>query len=1129
MRTLKRRFATLTVARLPRLAIYKPLAVLMAILLAPAVSWIESSGSGGAAGPFQAQAQLPVQPVQGCTSNNNSIIQNYCFNGSIYYNDLVQLESDGVNVYLGLHGLPASDAHVIYDYGRQDLRNGVRAAMFQILMAIIQKPASSRTAHEQNVYTLLQGIVQSNEIALYTDALNEYHRFQNDPCTFTLDPDLASALNISYDGTPFCFSIGLPGYSPTAPSVDYFKDYGLKHSYAATAQTDPNYGSIFRDSSISVGTQVGITLGAATLVGGLAGTLFGVAAATATGLVAAGNALLVSATSVAAASGVALGIAAPVLVIVLAVALIGVAAFELYNDQKVTNDINDLNNTLAQVTNTPPDLLGMASDTSGLGMFKLENSVFSQMDPDIPSTAALPSHQSGDLSFAITPQSTGTTAYSNTLQYQDWNGNDWSAQTWGGWLVQTCAQGANSSTACQNTSSITGDLRYVDWSGTKWTASRFKDVFVSTKASPASTDQNCPADSVSGVTLPGGTIQAGFSNCLSYTSAKIPMLDANSNPITVEFSSLGPPFFVDPGALSYSLGTPATVNITAGGTPAANICWDNGLVHAGFDSSIGACHAGSYPLSFDGGLTDPTGTYTLQLTASNSYGTVTQNFTVKVADVLNIVSAPSTLTGIAGTPMNFRVVATGNPTPKLSYNGPSLQGMTFHDNGDGTGTLSGTYTGETLNTQCIIGSCVGFVATNSQGTVTQRVAVNFTAAPSASETPGSVTFVAGIENTAFLTSSGGITPVSWVYQPDPNAPWLRFTDNGNGSGVLSGTPPAGTTGTFEPDLSPHALGTGVELLLPFPVTVVNTPTFITANTATFTVGTDGNFEIKANTGEITTSDTMPQGLTFGSGNHEAKIIGTPAVGSGGQYYIRLDTSSSAGSTAQDLTLNVNEAPSFTSPALVVLFAGQPASVAVNTIGFPTMSTHVVTANSGPPTSPSQGDGTYFTVSGLPTTLAASNLNSFGFATGTLTLSGTPQASDVGTHKVQITAQNGVGNPGQQTLTLQVLPSTLSSSASLLSNWVFSRDANNNVLATVVVTNDGTATAQNVSITAAKIGTVSGIVSPSEVASIASKSTATFEILFPGSTVGGSGTPRVISLSGTYTGGTFNNAGRIVLP
>jgi len=110
----------------------------------------------------------------------------------------------------------------------------------------------------------------------------------------------------------------------------------------------------------------------------------------------------------------------------------------------------------------------------------------------------------------------------------------------------------------------------------------------------------------------------------------------------------------------------------------------------------------------------------------------------------------------------------------------------------------------------------------------------------------------------------------------------------------------------------------------------------------------------------------------------------------------------------------------------------------------------------------------------------------------------------------------------------VIPYNPTAAVSLLSVWALSRDASNNVIASVVVANSGSQTAQNVSITSAAIGSVAGVF-PSAAASIAGGSSATFQIQFPGASLGASGSPNVLSLSGTYTGGSFNNAGRIVLP
>src|SRR5439155_1116778 len=47
------------------------------------------------------------------------------------------------------------------------------------------------------------------------------------------------------------------------------------------------------------------------------------------------------------------------------------------------------------------------------------------------------------------------------------------------------------------------------------------------------------------------------------------------------------------------------------------------------------------------------------------------------------------VTFVAGQFNTFQVTVTGNPTPALSEDGALPFGVTFHDNGDGTGTLSG--------------------------------------------------------------------------------------------------------------------------------------------------------------------------------------------------------------------------------------------------------------------------------------------------------------------------------------------------------------------------------------------------------------------------------------------------------
>jgi hypothetical protein len=118
-----------------------------------------------------------------------------------------------------------------------------------------------------------------------------------------------------------------------------------------------------------------------------------------------------------------------------------------------------------------------------------------------------------------------------------------------------------------------------------------------------------------------------------------------------------------------------------------------------------------------------------------------------------------------------------------------------------------------------------------------------------------------------------------------------------------------------------------------------------------------------------------------------------------------------------------EAPQITSPNTATFFVGMPGSFAVTATGFPNLSTGPVQEIALPPTSPTDGDGMVFGVSGVPADLTFSNLNPRGLLTGTLTIQGTPSAADAGLHQVTITAQNGVGATAQQTLMLDIVKIT----------------------------------------------------------------------------------------------------------
>ena len=645
---------------------------------------------------------------------NNAIFQSFvpcvangCFNFG-YTPDLIQLESDSVNAYLAGHNLPATDGHIVYDFGRTDLRNAIRGEMLTILEGIINKPATPcpttipsltcRTTHEQNLYNWLQGLVQANEIALYTAAINEYNAWYVNPCTFTLDSTIAKAVNATYDGSPWCQPGTLIPPSPTVPPESYFIGYGMTKSYAQAETTYSNFPSIVADTAVNVTEVAGIFAAAGVVLTGvatgvLAASFSAAAAAFATGgvitfltgaTVPLGTAFLSSAftlsgSSIAAlAGGLAAAVAGVGAIILIGVA-IGVAALiEILDYNNTISSLNGMSSTLSTAISTPPDLTTFLDST---GQFKLNQTLTSQTLPDVPSTATLPAHQSTDLIFGITPQ-TSTQTTSSTLSYIDWGGVSWSAQTYGGWFVQTCTGFVSPATACPQTDSIIASIRYVDWGGVQRTASRIGNNFVITTQNPASTDTNCPADATAGVTL------APSSSCWSYVSAQIQLTTPAGTQETVILTNLAPTTTtITANTITYNANGSVTVAVTSpAGTPTGTVSL---TVDSGTATSMELDGSGSAVFS----ITSPSaGGHMLSASyaAQNGFSTsgTTGNLQVNTAPTTaSVGAAPVTYNANGSVTMTVSSTAgipTGNATLSVDSGSPITQAL------DGTGTATFT-------------------------------------------------------------------------------------------------------------------------------------------------------------------------------------------------------------------------------------------------------------------------------------------------------------------------------------------------------------------------------------------------------------------------------------------------------
>ncbi len=444
-------------------------------------------------------------------------------------------------------------------------------------------------------------------------------------------------------------------------------------------------------------------------------------------------------------------------------------------------------------------------------------------------------------------------------------------------------------------------------------------------------------------------------------------------------------------AATFTTGTNGTFTVTTTGFPKPSIA-RNG---AALPSSVTFTDNGSGTGTLSGIPGANTGgTYAITFTATNTVSSTTpQNFTLTVNQAPAITSASAT-TFTAGTAGTLTITTTGFPAPALVRGGVALpSGVTFVDNGNGTGTLSGTPDAGTGRTYALT-----FTASSAAGsTAPQSFTLTVNQTP-AITSANATAFTVGSPGTFTVTATGFPTPA--LVRGGVNLPsGVFFTDNGNGTGTLSGTPAAGTNGGYALTFTAtNAAGSSAPQA--FTLTVTNAPTIQSADHATFTVGSSGTFTVTA-VGDPTpalaiSGAALPGNVTFtDNGNGTGTLSGTPAAGTGGTYALNFTASNGTLPDAvQNFTLTIDQAPAITSASATTFTVGASGTFSVTTSGFPTAA--LVQSGALP-------SGVTFIDNG----------------NGTGTLSGTPSAGTAGPYAIAFTASNTAGSTGPQNFTLTV--------------------------------------------------------------------------------------------------------------
>jgi hypothetical protein len=306
----------------------------------------------------------------------------------------------------------------------------------------------------------------------------------------------------------------------------------------------------------------------------------------------------------------------------------------------------------------------------------------------------------------------------------------------------------------------------------------------------------------------------------------------------------------------------------------------------------------------------------------------------------------------------------------------------FIDNGDGTANFTGQAASGTNGTYPIT-----LTADNGTGTsATQSFVLTITTASSvpviSSDSSDTETF--GVPFSFTVDTSGYPAPTLSKTGILPSG--VTFTNNGDGTATIAGTPTAAAVGVYPLTIkAKNSIGTTSQS---FALTITKAPVIKNISPKTVHVGTAFSMIIKSSgytTPTLTESGALPGGITFtDNGNGTATLSGTSAVGSGGTYSITVTATNQLGLSSQTFTLKVNEAPSITSAASTNATQGSPFTFQVTTTGFPTPSL--------------SKSGT------LPKGVT--------FQASTGTLSGTPKSGTAGSYPITITAKNSSGSVTQ---------------------------------------------------------------------------------------------------------------------
>jgi iron transport multicopper oxidase len=254
--------------------------------------------------------------------------------------------------------------------------------------------------------------------------------------------------------------------------------------------------------------------------------------------------------------------------------------------------------------------------------------------------------------------------------------------------------------------------------------------------------------------------------------------------MTVTGASSPPQFLTDTPPTSATVGTPYSYTFAASGSPAPAFTVSSGSLPPGLTLQ-------TLTGVLSGTPTTP-GTYSFQVKAANTSGgnpAITPTITIGVGNASTAPTITTTTTATSvqvGQALAFTVTASGQPVPALSAAGTLPSGISFTDNGDGSGTFGGTPANGTEGTYSVTLTASNGVSPSA----TQTFTITVTGIPPAFVNQSApATATVGQAYSYAYTATGDPAP-AFTLASGSLPPGLTLAS----SGTLSGTPT--TAGTY---------------------------------------------------------------------------------------------------------------------------------------------------------------------------------------------------------------------------------------------------------------------------------------------------------------------------------------------